>query len=76
MQNKSINLFSWKIPPREGQIEADIVVARRITAMNTDQERLAFIRPRCLAAALELASVDFATVEVEFELNRSHIGSK
>ena len=40
------------------------------------KSRLAFTRPRCLAADLELASVDFATVEVEFELNRSHVGSK
>ena len=31
----------------------------------TDQERLAFTRPRCLAADLELASVDFATVEAQ-----------
>ena len=32
--------------------------------------------PRCLAADLEFASVDFATVEVKFELNRSDVGSK
>ena len=38
--------------------------------------RLAFTRPRCLAADLELASVDFATVEVDFELNRSEVGRK
>ena len=44
---------------------------------NTDvKSRLAFTRPRCLAADLEFASVDFATVEVEFELNRSDVGSK
>ena len=40
------------------------------------KSRLAFTRPRCLAAYLELASVDFATVEVEFELNRSRVGRK
>ena len=40
------------------------------------KSRLAFTRPRCLAADLEFASVDFATVEVEFELNRSDVGSK
>ena len=34
------------------------------------KSRLAFTRPRCLAAYLELASVDFATVEVDFEPNR------
>ena len=40
------------------------------------KSRLAFTRPRCLAADLELASVDFATVEVDFELNRSDVGRK
>ena len=40
------------------------------------KSRLAFTRPRCLAADLEFASVDFATVEVEFELNRSEMGRK
>ena len=29
------------------------------------KSRLAFTRPRCLAADLELASVDFATVEAQ-----------
>ena len=45
--------------------------------MTTDvKSRLAFTRPRCLAVDLELASVDSATVEVEFELNRSEVGRK
>ena len=35
-------------------------------ALITDvKSRLAFTRPRCLAADLELASVDFATVEAQ-----------
>ena len=48
----------------------------RTKEQTTDQMRLAFTRPRCLAADLELASVDFATNEVEFELNRFDVGSK
>ena len=52
-------------------------IAGSMFASLTDvKSRLAFTRPRCLAANLELASVDFATVEVEFELNRSEVGRK
>ena len=40
------------------------------------KSRLAFTSPCCLAADLEFGSVDFATVEVEFELNRSEVGRK
>ena len=53
-----------------------MVALHSLCNLLTDQMRLAFTRPRCLAADLELASVDFATVEVEFELNRSDVGRK
>ena len=43
-----------------------IGIMARGSARGTDvKSRLAFTRPRCLAAYLELASVDFATVEAQ-----------